>query len=103
MDLDGNGNINYTEFVNATIDKQKVFSEEKLKQTFDFFDEDKNGFITKEEIQRFFKGMIPDQKSRMWEQIIKDADKNGDGKIEYKEFCTMMTKMANEADKSKAN
>lgn len=37
-DLDGNGTIDYTEFMNATIDKSKIITKERLQLAFDFFD-----------------------------------------------------------------
>ena len=29
--------------------------------------------------------------AKVWDQIIKEADKNGDGEIDYTEFIEMMT------------
>ncbi len=37
-DIDGNGTIDYTEFINATLDKNKVMTHERLRMAFDFFD-----------------------------------------------------------------
>lgn len=33
-DLDKNGHIDYSEFINATIDKRKLLSKERLKTAF---------------------------------------------------------------------
>lgn len=32
------GPVNYTEFINTTIDKKKSVTQERLKQAFDYFD-----------------------------------------------------------------
>lgn len=37
-DIDKNGHIDYSEFINATIDKRKILSKERLKAAFQLFD-----------------------------------------------------------------
>ena len=38
IDANENGHVNYTEFINATIDKKKAITQDKLKAAFDYFD-----------------------------------------------------------------
>lgn len=38
LDENGNGTINYNEFITASLDAEKVTSEKNLKQAFEFFD-----------------------------------------------------------------
>ena len=45
VDADGSGEIDYWEFVVATIDKSKLLSEEKMKAAFTLFDKDGGGNI----------------------------------------------------------
>ena len=40
MDYDGNGKINYSEFLAATIDTKKFLTESKLKSVFSIFNTD---------------------------------------------------------------
>jgi Ca2+-binding EF-hand superfamily protein len=40
IDANENGHVNYTEFINATIDKKKAITSDKLKAAFDYFDTD---------------------------------------------------------------
>lgn len=47
LDKNGNGKIDFSEFVLATLDKRSLLSREKLKKTFQLFDADKNGTLTK--------------------------------------------------------
>jgi Ca2+-binding EF-hand superfamily protein len=47
-DLDGNGEISFSEWVTATRDRTKAFSEEKLRAAFEFFDKDGTGAINRE-------------------------------------------------------
>lgn len=50
-DTDKSGKIDYTEWVVATVDKAKILWDEKIKQVFDLFDVDGNGFISSSEIK----------------------------------------------------
>ena len=38
VDLNENGQVNYAEFINAALDKNKIITKEKLKIAFDYFD-----------------------------------------------------------------
>lgn len=50
FDSDGNGYIEYEEFLAASVDKKKLLSEKNLKATFKMYDEDDSGTIDKKEI-----------------------------------------------------
>ena len=52
------------------------------------YDKDNNGHITKEELIQALKAEKSQEKEI--EQYIKAVDKNGDGKIDYKEFLALM-------------
>ncbi len=43
--------MDYGQFLVATINKEKLFTEEKLKQMFDLFDKDKGGSISADEVK----------------------------------------------------
>lgn len=51
IDIDGNGTIDYTEFVMATMNEKTFMTNEKLQQAFKMFDKDGNGTISPEEIK----------------------------------------------------
>ena len=44
-DTDGSGDINYTEFIAATINSAIFMNEKYLKQAFNMFDKDRSGKI----------------------------------------------------------
>ena len=50
MDFDGNGYIEYEEFIRVTLPKEQLFTDINLKNAFDMFDKDKNGTISMDEI-----------------------------------------------------
>ena len=90
IDVDKNGKIDYTEFLAATIQKANYLRNEKLLEAFTMFDKDNSGYITKEELQKALKAEKTQEKEI--EKYIKAVDKNGDGKIDYKEFLELMGK-----------
>lgn len=51
VDSDGSGEIDYSEWVVATINKTRLLSDEKLDQAFKLFDKDESGSISSEEVK----------------------------------------------------
>ena len=88
IDADKNGKIDYTEFIAATLQKNVFLKKEKLFEAFSALDTDKNGKIAKEELMRVLK--LQPQHDKFVTELIKSADRNGDGYIDYKEFVDMM-------------
>ena len=88
IDVDQNGKIDYTEFLAATIQKINYLKNERLYEAFCMFDKNKSGTITKEELLEALKAEKSQEKEI--EKYIKAVDKNGDGKIDYKEFLELM-------------
>ena len=88
IDVDKNGKIDYTEFLAATIQKYNYLRNERLFETFCMFDKDNSGQITKDEI---LKALNADKnQEKEIEKYINAVDKNGDGKVDYKEFLQLM-------------
>uniref|UniRef100_A0A0E0MC66 non-specific serine/threonine protein kinase n=1 Tax=Oryza punctata TaxID=4537 RepID=A0A0E0MC66_ORYPU len=90
-DADGNGMIDYEEFVTATVHMNKMDREEHLYTAFQYFDKDNSGYITKEELEQALKeqGLYDAKEIK---DVITDADSNNDGRIDYSEFVAMMRK-----------
>lgn len=90
MDTDKNGEIDYLEFVAATMHINQLTKGEKEKWqkrtriAFDSIDKDGNGFITAEELRLELGG------GDELEVLIEEVDKNGDGMIDYQEFCELL-------------
>ncbi|MFS7915281.1 putative calcium-dependent protein kinase 5 CAMK-CDPK family [Helianthus anomalus] len=87
-DIDNNGTIDYEEFVAATLHINKVDKEDYLFTAFSYFDKDDSGYITLDELQQACKEFGVDDVHL--EEIIKEADQNNDGCIDYNEFVAMM-------------
>lgn len=91
VDADGNGEIDYSEFVIATMNEKSLLSNNKLETAFKMFDKDGGGSISTEEIKQVLSfGQNLDE--NVINAIIKQVDENGDGEISYEEFQAMMVK-----------
>jgi calcium-dependent protein kinase len=95
LDMDGNGSIEYEEFIRAAVNKDFFISDEIIEFAFKFFDKDNSGEITYDEIKEVFKdSMIKSSKEEIsLKKIIDEVDKNGDGVISYEEFSLIMKKL----------
>lgn len=52
MDQDGNGKIDFSEFVAAAYDRSKLLNSENIKIAFNMFDIERNGKISRQELER---------------------------------------------------
>lgn len=88
-DVDGNGTIDYIEFISATMHRYRLERDEHLYKAFQYFDKDNSGYITRDELETAMKDYgIGDEASI--KEIISEVDTDNDGRINYEEFCTMM-------------
>ncbi|XP_024015294.1 calcium-dependent protein kinase 19 isoform X1 [Eutrema salsugineum] len=90
-DVDGNGTIDYIEFISATMNRYRVEREENLFKAFQHFDKDNSGFITRQELETAMKEYNMGDDA-MIKEIILEVDADNDGSINYQEFCNMMRK-----------
>jgi len=54
------------------------------------FDQDGNGKISAEELRNVLGGHNSDKSDKIWQDMIKEVDENGDGEIDFDEFTHMM-------------
>ena len=59
----------------------------ELKKAFEVMDANKDGEVTKDELKSLLKGLGEDVTDEVVDEMIKIADENGDGKIQFEEFC----------------
>ncbi|CAE6014735.1 unnamed protein product [Arabidopsis arenosa] len=91
VDADGNGTIDFPEFLNLMARKMKdTDSEEELKEAFRVFDKDQNGFISAAELRHVMTNLGEKLTDEEVDEMIKEADVDGDGQINYEEFVKVM-------------
>ncbi|KAL3532193.1 hypothetical protein ACH5RR_005714 [Cinchona calisaya] len=89
-DIDNSGTIDYGEFIAATLHLNQIVKEDHLYAAFSFFDKDGSGYITIDKLQKACEE-FGIQECHL-EEMIKEADQNNDGQIDYDEFVAMMHK-----------
>ncbi|CDZ98738.1 calcium calmodulin-dependent protein phosphatase [Phaffia rhodozyma] len=96
FDEDGGGTVDFQEFVGGlSAFSSKGAREEKLKFAFKVYDMDRDGFISNGELFLVLKMMVgsnlkDQQLQQIVDKTIMEADKDGDGKINFEEFTAMV-------------
>eukprot|EP00300_Choanocystis_sp_HF-7_P004893 c13766_g1_i1.p1 GENE.c13766_g1_i1~~c13766_g1_i1.p1 ORF type:complete len:160 (+),score=49.79 c13766_g1_i1:71-481(+) len=91
IDADGDGEIDFSEFLNMMAKKLgDVDAEVELREAFSLFDTDHNGLISKEEFKRAMIKLGENISDEQVNTMMKTADLNGDGFIDFEEFRQMM-------------
>ena len=96
-DKDGNGTIEFSEFCGMYgkyVAEERSDEEENLYQCFQVFDLDGNGYIERNELASLMASLgsksFRAPPESLVDELIRDADKDGDGKINYQEFTKAM-------------
>lgn len=91
VDADGNGTIDFPEFLTLMARKMKdTDSEEELIEAFKVFDRDGNGLISAAELRHVMTNLGEKLTDEEVDEMIREADIDGDGQINYEEFVGMM-------------
>ena len=93
LDKDGNGAIDYQEFITAAINKVAILSKPTLQAAFKVLDYDNSGMITKDDLKAVFDTHGDKKDESLWLSIIEEVDTNKDNQISFDEFYEAMTCM----------
>ena len=91
IDFDKNGVIDFNEFLYLMVKKMNGNdTEEELLEAFKVFDRDGNGYVTSHELRCVMTTLCEETSPEEIEEMIKEADIDGDGQVDYQEFVKMM-------------
>lgn len=85
-DVNKDDRVDYTEFVTAAFDKQKLLNKENLDKVFKMLDADGDGKISRQELQSVFGTSQLEEGEATWLEIMEQVDTDKDGFISYEEF-----------------
>ena len=82
-----------TEFLTMMARKMKdTDSEEEIREAFKVFDRDNNGFISAAELRHVMTSIGEKLTDDEVDEMIREADQDGDGRIDCTVFCSIMRK-----------
>ena len=92
LDYFGNGKINYSEFLAATISMQSLLTDEKLWSLFKTFDTDDTDFISLENLQEAFQRLGRSLSEDELEAMLTQHDQAKDRRLSFEEFKAVFIK-----------
>jgi len=91
VDSDGSGEIDFAEFCTLMARQmEKADPEFEYKKAFKIFDKRGDGFIDNAELKHVMTNIGEDMSDHDIAAMIKEADLDGDGKLNYDEFLNIM-------------
>ena len=90
VDADGDGEIDFKEFLTMMAESENSETDE-IKTAFAIFDKDGNGYISSAELRHVMTNLGEKLTDEEVDEMIREADIDGDGQVNYEEFVAMMT------------
>ncbi|EDW34519.1 GL21535 [Drosophila persimilis] len=91
VDIDGNGEIDFNEFCQMMGKQMRdTDTEEEMREAFKIFDRDLDGFISPAELRFVMINLGEKVSDEEIDEMIREADFDGDGLINYEEFVWMI-------------
>ena len=93
IDKDGSGTIDFDEFLSMMTAKMgERDSREEIMKAFRLFDDDETGKISFKNLKRVAKELGENMTDEELQEMIDEADRNGDGEVDEEEFFRIMKK-----------
>ena len=91
VDSDGNGKIEFSEFLSMMSRKMgtRSFNDEAL-EAFKVLDKDGSGSISESELRQIMNNIGEDVTDEEIKEMMNEADLDGDGQVSFKEFAAMI-------------
>ena len=88
VDTDGDGEINFEEFLLMMAKKEN--DNDEIRAAFEIFDKNHDGFISPTELRTVMESLGEVLSEEDIDVMMKGADQNGDGQVSFEEFAVMM-------------
>lgn len=93
VDKDGSGKISFEDFLNLmSVKMAEKDSKEEIMKAFRLFDDDETGKISFKNLYRVAKELGENLTNEELQEMIDEADRDGDGEISQDEFLRIMKK-----------
>lgn len=93
VDKEGTGNVSFDDFLSLMSTKMaEKDSKEEIMKAFRLFDDDETGKISFKNLQRVAKELGENLTDEELQEMIDEADRDGDGEINQEEFLRIMKK-----------
>eukprot|EP00921_Rhytidocystis_pertsovi_P015920 GHVQ01025189.1.p2 GENE.GHVQ01025189.1~~GHVQ01025189.1.p2 ORF type:complete len:102 (+),score=18.67 GHVQ01025189.1:213-518(+) len=93
IDKDGSGTIDFNEFLEMMTQKMSERDpKEEIMKAFRLFDDDETGKISFKNLKRVAKELGEVMTDEELQEMIDEADRDGDGEINEEEFMRIMKK-----------
>merc|ERR1719422_1394077 len=91
VDSDGNGKIEFSEFLTMMTRKMgtRSFNDEAL-EAFKVLDKDGSGSICESELRQIMSNIGEDITDEEIKEMMNEADLDGDGQVSFKEFAAII-------------
>ena len=87
VDTDGNGSIDFGEFVSMIATRMKL---EPIWKMFQNLDKDGDGYLTVDDLRTGLQELNENVTDADLAKFVSNADTNGDGRVDYEEFAVSM-------------
>ena len=101
IDLNNDGEIEYSEFLTVTIDKQQAFTKANLDFAFHHFDVNNSGYITSDNLIECFKREGKHLTENEINEILEEIKTEKPGQVSYGEFIQFMMELKDDGSPSK--
>ncbi|XP_053734634.1 uncharacterized protein cetn4 [Synchiropus splendidus] len=93
IDKEGSGSIDFSDFLSMmTVKMSEKDSKEEILKAFRLFDDDRTGKISFKNLKRVAKELGENLTDEELQEMIDEADRDGDGEVDEQEFFRIMKK-----------